>query len=227
MRRAVTAVVVLALVAGAALLAVWVRDRYLAPPPEGDPSVTTKPPITTQPPATTKPPPATKPSAAKPSATKKPTTPAQPVAGVPKRPKNAQRMVVRYVYDGDTLQLQTAKPERHVTTKAKIKVRLIGVDAPEMTPKKQCYAQQATDRLRKLAPTGSTVWVAPDQDSWDDYRRRLFHVWTEQGVLIDHDLVARGYGRAIRVWPNVTYWPVMEKAQRSAQKKKLGLWKAC
>ena len=136
-------------------------------------------------------------------------------------------MIVRYVYDGDTLQLQTAKPGRYVTTKAKIKVRLIGVDAPEMTPKKQCYAQQATDRLRTLAPTGSTVWVAPDKDSWDDYRRRLFHVWTEQGVLIDHDLVARGYGRAIRVWPNVTYWPVMEKAQTSAQKKKLGLWKAC
>ena len=49
MRRAVTAVVVLALVGGAALLAVWVRDRYVTPPPEGDPSVTTKPPITTQP----------------------------------------------------------------------------------------------------------------------------------------------------------------------------------
>ena len=232
MRRAVTAVVVLALVAGAAMLAVWVRDRYLVPLAEGDPPVeasrsTTEPPATTatRPPAAK--PSATKPSATKPSATKKPATPAKPVAGVPKRPKNAQRMVVSYVYDGDTLQLQTAKPERYVTTKAKIKVRLIGVDAPEMTPKKQCYAQQATDRLRKLAPSGSVVWVAPDKDSWDDYRRRLFHVWTDEGVLIDHDLVARGYGRAIRVWPNVTYWPVMEKAQTSAQKKKLGLWKAC
>jgi hypothetical protein len=40
-------------------------------------------------------------------------------------------------------------------------------------------------------------------------------------------LAARGYGRAIRVWPNVTYWPVMERAQTSAQDKMLGLWKAC
>ncbi|HEY5786786.1 MAG TPA: hypothetical protein VIT65_18625 [Microlunatus sp.] len=40
--------------------------------------------------------------------------------------------------------------------------------------------------------------MAPDQDSWDDYRRRLFHIWTEQGVLIDHDLVAKG-GRALRI----------------------------
>ncbi len=82
-------------------------------------------------------------------------------------------------------------------------------------------------RLRKLASPGSVVWVAPDNDSWDDYRRRLFHAWTDQGRLINQDLVAHGHGRAIKVWPNVTYWPVMEKAQVSAQKKKLGLWKAC
>jgi len=219
-RRAVTAVVVLALVAGGAMLAVWVRDRYLAPAVDGDP-----PPVTTKPSATTESP-AAKPSATKPSATSKTTTPT-PVAGVPKRPKNAQRMVVRYVYDGDTLQLQSAEPGRYVTTTAKIKVRLIGVDAPEMTPKKQCFAQQATDRLRTLAAKGSVVWVSPDKDSWDDYRRRLFHVWSEQGVLIDHDLVAKGYGRALRIWPNVTYAPLMAKAQTSAQAKKLGLWKAC
>ncbi len=207
MRRAVTAVVVLALVAGVTLVAVWVRDRYLAE----DPATAGPAPSTT----------ALAPS----STTPKPTV--KPVAGVPKRPKNAQRMTVTYVYDGDTLQLQAAKPGAYVTTRAKIKVRLIGVDAPEMTPKKQCYAQQATDRLGTLAPKGSTVWVAPDKDSWDDYRRRLFNVWTDQGVLIEYELVAQGYGRALRIWPNVTYWPVMERAQATAQQKKRGLWKAC
>lgn len=240
MRRAVTAVVALALVAGAALVAVWVRDRYLAPLTAGGPapvtprpsatsppSVTVAPSVPGQPPAATTPPATKKPTAtSKPSATK-PAKPATPVAGVPKRPKNAQRMTVRYVYDGDTLQLQTAKPGRYVTTAAKIKVRLIGVDAPEMTPKKQCFAQKATDRLRQLAPPGSTVWVAPDKDSWDDYRRRLFHVWTSDGRLLDYELVAGGYGRALRIWPNVTYAPVTAKAQAVAQKKKLGLWKAC
>ena len=181
--------------------------------------------MTSKPSAATKPPATKKPATSKPSATN--AKPAKPVAGVPKRPKNAQRMTVRYVYDGDTLQLQSAKPGPYVTTKAKIKVRLIGVDAPEMTPKKQCYAQQATDRLGKLAPPGSTVWVAPDKDSWDDYRRRLFHVWTSDGRLLDYELVAGGYGRALRIWPNVTYAPVTAKAQAAAQKKKLGLWKAC
>lgn len=222
MRRAVTAVVALALVAGVTLVAVWVRDRYLAE----DPATAGPAPATS---ASTAPTPSSsKPTVlATPTATAKPKPTVKPVAGVPKRPKNAQRMTVTYVYDGDTLQLQAAKAGAYVTTKAKIKVRLIGVDAPEMTPKKQCYAQQATDRLGRLAPKGSTVWVAPDKDSWDDYRRRLFNVWTDQGVLIDHELVAQGYGRALRIWPNVTYWPVMERAQATAQQKKRGLWKAC
>ncbi len=215
MRRAVTAVVVLALVAGVTLVAVWVRDRHLLPAEDDSSSTTSRTPagpsVTRSPPA-----PTTAPSPA-----------VTPVAGVPKRPTNAQRMTVRYVYDGDTLQLQAAKPGAYVTTTARIRVRLIGVDAPEMTPTKQCYAPEATERLRTLAPPGSTVWVAPDKDSWDDYRRRLFHVWTDSGVLIDHDLVARGYGRALRIWPNVTYWPLMEQAQTTAQQKERGLWKAC
>ena len=139
---------------------------------------------------------------------------------------NAQRMTVRYVYDGDTVQLQATKSGRYVTTTAKIKVRLIGVDAPEMTPTKECYAQQATDRLTELAPIGSQVWVAPDKDSWDDYRRRLFHVWSDQGQLLDYQLVAGGYGRALRIWPNVTYASAMEAAQRDAQKAERGLWGA-
>ena len=46
-------------------------------------------------------------------------------------------------------------------------------------------------------------------------------------MLIDHDLVARGHERALRVWPNVAYWPVMEKAQTPAQQKKVALRKAC
>jgi endonuclease YncB( thermonuclease family) len=219
-RRAVTAVVVLALVAGVTLVAVWVRDRYLDPAGGEAPATAGPGPATSTSTGPAKPKP-------KPTDTGMPKPTGKPVAGVPKRPENAQRMTVTYVYDGDTLQLQAAKPGAYVTTRAKIKVRLIGVDAPEMTPKKQCFAQQATDRLGTLAPKGATVWVAPDQDSWDDYRRRLFNVWTDQGVLIDHELVVQGYGRALRIWPNVTYWPVMERAQATAQKKKRGLWKAC
>ncbi|HEY5847922.1 MAG TPA: thermonuclease family protein [Microlunatus sp.] len=150
-----------------------------------------------------------------------------PPAGVPDRPADAQQLTVRYVYDGDTLQLQAARPGTYVTTTAKIRVRLIGIDAPEMRPTPECYGPEATARLRELAGPGSRVWVAPDQDSWDRYQRRLFFVWTADGRLLNYDLVAEGYADAIRVRPNVTYWPLLRQAAADAKDDRRGLWGAC
>ena len=70
--------------------------------------------------------------------------PADPA--VPARPADAQQLTVRYVYDGDTLQLQAKQPGPHVDTTAKIRVRLIGIDTPEVHPRRSASA-------RKL-PTG-------------------------------------------------------------------------
>ena len=134
---------------------------------------------------------------------------------------------MRYVYDGDTLQLQARQPGTYVTSTAKVRVRLIGIDSPEVHPETECFGKQATDRMRELTPTGSQVWVAPDQDSWDRYGRRLFFVWTASGQLINYDLVAEGYAEAIRVRPNVTLWPLLQEAATKAKDAKRGLWGAC
>ena len=254
-RRAVTAVVVLALVAGAALLAVWRprpvprahrrrgRTRHRSGPADrrtshqparrwrrsrptvdqaaGDDQAGAAGQATCDDQGRAPP--------TKPPATRaKPTPPAKPVAGVPKRPKNAQRMVVRYVYDGDTLQLQAAKPGRFVTTKAKIKVRLIGVDAPEMTPE---------EAVLRAAGHRSAAASSPRRDRRSGWpRTRTAGTTTGDGCSTSGPPTGGcwttswwlgGYGRALRIWPNVTYAPVTAKAQAAAQKKKLGLWKAC
>ena len=133
---------------------------------------------------------------------------------VPARPAGAERLIVRNVYDGDTLQLQAAKSGRIVTTTAKIRVRLIGIDAPEMRPEPDCFGPEATDRLRALAGPGTAVWVATDQESPDRYGRPLFLIWTEDGRLVNYELVAEGYAEAIRVRPNVTYWPLLRARRR-------------
>lgn len=145
----------------------------------------------------------------------------------PARPADAQALTVRYVYDGDTLQLQAATPGRYVTDTAKVRVRLIGIDAPEMRPTPECFGPEATDRLRSLTPPGSSVWVAPDVDGWDKYGRRLFLVWTDDGRLVNLELVAGGFSEAIRVRPNVTYWPLLRDTARAAESARRGLWAAC
>jgi len=78
-------------------------------------------------------------------------------------------------------------------------VRVIGVDTPEAKPTAQCWSAEATDALRRLAPVGSRIWVALGRDSWDDYGRRLFSAWTDDGRFIEGELVASGAAKAIRV----------------------------
>ncbi len=151
--------------------------------------------------------------------------PADPA--VPARPADAQQLTVRYVYDGDTLQLQAKQPGPHVDTTAKIRVRLIGIDTPEVHPTTECFGPEAADRMRALAPVGSSLWVAPDQDGWDRYGRRLFFVWTPSGRLLNYDLVAEGYAEPVRIRPNVTLWPLLQRAGAQAKAAKRGLWAAC
>lgn len=176
-------------------------------------------------PSTTVEPSATARPSAKPSPTASAAT-TQPV-GVPKHPKNAWQMKVTYVYDGDTIQAVMLKPNTIVTTDQAIRIRLVGVDAPELTPKAECHAKQAHADLRALLPTGSIIWVAPDKDTWDDYGRRLFHVWTAKDVFVDHQLVLQGSGRAIAVHPNITYEKLMLAAEETANRQRKGLWKSC
>lgn len=137
-------------------------------------------------------------------------------------------MAVSWVYDGDTIQAQAKKPGRYVNITGQIDIRLIGVDAPELTPKAECYGKKAANFLKDLLPVGTEILVAPDKDSWDDYKRRLFYVWKKNGkVSVDYEIVRTGHAPAIRVWPNVSHYDVLQKAQDKAVKAKRGLWGKC
>jgi len=148
-------------------------------------------------------------------------------SAAPVRPAAAFAMTVRYVYDGDTLQLQRDRSNSVVTTTNPIRVRLIGVDTPETKPTAQCWSAEATAALRALAPVGSRIWVAPDRDSWDDYGRRLFSAWTDDGRFIEGELVASGAAKAIRVWPNVTNHPYLAGLEERAAADRKGQWGRC
>ncbi|MET0735943.1 MAG: thermonuclease family protein [Microbacterium sp.] len=147
--------------------------------------------------------------------------------GIPQRPADAFPLTVTYVFDGDTIEARMQEPNGIVTTASPIRIRLIGIDTPEGTPAPECGADEARAHLAALLPEGATVWAAPDADTWDDYRRRLFNLWTEDGVFVNHELVAAGDAEAIRVWPNVAFYDLLTAAQRSAQDAGLGRWGAC
>ena len=142
-------------------------------------------------------------------------------------PAQAFPMVVVSITDGDTLRLRIETTNDVVTTTRPIAVRLIGIDTPEVYPELECFGTQAEDQLTRLAPIGSTIWVAPDRDSWDDYDRRLFYLWTDDGEFINLALVADGFAEAIRVAPNDRYYDLLLDAERDASSAGVGMWGAC
>lgn len=151
--------------------------------------------------------------------------PADPAA--PPRPDDAFPLTVLYVYDGDTIQARMQQPDDVVTTSNPIRIRLIGIDTPEGTPTPECWADEARTHLAELLPEGSTVWAAPDRDTWDDFDRRLFNLWTVDGAFVSLELVIAGDAEAIRVWPNVAHYDLLVDAQARAEASGSGRWGAC
>ena len=153
--------------------------------------------------------------------------PSTTAPGVPPRPADAFPLTVQYVFDGDTIEARTRRPNEIVTTTDPIRIRLIGVDTPEGTPTPECWAEEARSHLSELLPEGSTVWAAPDRETWDDYGRRLFNLWTDDGRFVNHELVTAGDAEAIRVRPNVAYFDLLSAAQAEAEASGAGRWGAC
>lgn len=148
-------------------------------------------------------------------------------SGIPSRPADAFALTVTYVFDGDTIEARMRQPDDVVTTTDPIRIRLIGIDTPEGTPTPECWADEARTHLRGILPEGSTVWAAPDTDTWDGYGRRLFNLWTDDGTFVNHELVAGGDAEAIRVSPNVAFSDLLSAAQAEAEASAAGRWGAC
>lgn len=143
-----------------------------------------------------------------------PTQVGPPSPGIP---DGAEPATVNFVHDGDTLFLTTEDDDN-------LKVRLLGVDTPEVN---DCYADEATTFLRNLAPEGSTVFTVSDAEPVDQYGRALLMIWTPSGQLINLALVGSGHAEAVFIDDNRLYEDEFESAEAAAQKASLGMWGAC
>jgi micrococcal nuclease len=156
-----------------------------------------------------------------------PVTTAASAASVPPRPGDAFALTVDHVFDGDTIEARIATPNDVVPSTDSVRVRLIGVDAPEGTPSPECWADEARDRLRMLLPEGSVVWAAPDIQWRDRYDRVLLYVWTEDGRFVNHELALAGDAVALLVEPNRAHFTLLSEAEGSARAAGAGQWGGC
>lgn len=110
-----------------------------------------------------------------------------------------------------------------------IRVRLIGIDTPEMgfgggTP--ECYAHEATVRAEQLAPIGAPVRLTYDAGRYDRYGRTLAYVHVN-GVDINETLLAEGYATTMRIPPNTTRADRFAELEAAAAASGAGGWSAC
>lgn len=159
-----------------------------------------------------------------PDNTESPASKPQPPAATLTRPMGATRSEVAYVHDGDTLYLQ---PEGTHSRDDQIKVRLIGIDTPEIGDYRECFGYEARDYLRQLLPEGTDVWIMPDREEFDRHGRSLLYLWTMDDRSVNLDLVRNGYALALNIAPSNTYWQQFDAAEAAARNAGAGLWGSC
>jgi len=123
------------------------------------------------------------------------------------------------ITDGDTLRLDLEGSE--------LRVRLTGIDTPEVYPDIECYGPEAEQLLADLAPVGSTLSVEYDREARDPFDRELLYLYTADGTFVNLELVARGAAEAVLFEPNDRYWNELREAEAAAQDARLGLWGQC
>jgi len=127
------------------------------------------------------------------------------------------------VVDGDTIVLEGG------TT-----LRYIGIDTPEVSQGKECFAEDATKKNQELVE-GKNVRLEKDVSEADRYGRLLRYVWVDlpsqgapaQGIFVNESLVREGYATAATYPPDVKYSELFREAERQARENNRGLWGEC
>lgn len=127
------------------------------------------------------------------------------------------RVRVTYVYDGDTVRLGDGT-----------RLRLIGLDTPELHPRRggaQPLAAAARERLAALlARHHYRLLLRFDRQRRDRYGRLLAHAWFENGRSVEVRLLEAGLGTALVVPPNLWRVRCYHAAESRARRAHRGLW---
>lgn len=117
---------------------------------------------------------------------------------------------VSRVIDGDTIELLAKEnPYNHIT---KLKIRLYGIDAPEL---KQAYGKEAKEYLSALILKQEVSLIIENKDKYDRFVSTLFL----KGQDINKEMVKNGYAHAYESFSNKYL-----TEQADAKMFKLGLW---
>ncbi|SFF86451.1 thermonuclease family protein [Neptunomonas qingdaonensis] len=127
-----------------------------------------------------------------------------------------EKVSVRYVYDGDTLQLSDRR-----------KVRLVGLNTPELKEGpawSRFVAKQAKSTLQQWLSLQQNVYLQVEQDARDDYGRILGYLVNAKGEDPAVALLEKGLAYAVVIAPNIEKQRCYFAAEKRARLADVGVW---
>jgi len=123
---------------------------------------------------------------------------------------------IRYVHDGDTLNLIDGR-----------KIRLIGINTPELAHDNkpaEPYALAATDALKSLFIKDKSINLIYGKDKKDHYGRTLAHGLLPDGQNVQAILLKQGLAQVITIPPNIQFASCYLEMEHQARCGKAGMW---
>lgn len=148
----------------------------------------------------------------------------RPPEALPQDPLLVEATVTK-VWDGDTIHVE------HQGTD--MKVRLIGIDCPEIGANEEAWGDRAAAMTRSLCE-GSTVWLESDVGDTDKYNRPLRYVWLKKpkefseaeaaDKMLNARLLREGLAEIMTIPPNTGWADAFEIFESEARDQALGIW---
>ena len=124
---------------------------------------------------------------------------------------------IKRVIDADTLELSTGE-----------RIRLIGVDAPELGRRGQAdepFSREGKRALeQKLESHNHRVWVQPGEEPKDRYDRLLADLFFEDGRSVQGWLLEQGWVMQVFIAPNLRYSDCLSIDEQKARQQGIGIW---
>lgn len=139
------------------------------------------------------------------------------IESVPDFLLDLEQVRINFIYDGDTVRTDTGE-----------KIRLLGVDAPEMNwgeGEPDFYAWEAFEYTKEIL-LGQLVYLEYDEVKEDKYGRTLAYLFLADGTFFNKKLMEKGYARLLLIPPNLKYSDVLREAEERARAAGRGIWSA-
>lgn len=131
-------------------------------------------------------------------------------------PPAVETVHIKYVFDGDTLQLKDGR-----------KVRLLGINTPELDHEGGAHeplALEARQYLQRLIGQAKSIGLYYSEQRRDRYKRVLAHIILDGDIDVQQRLLQQGLAFAIAIPPDLFNQSCYQQVENMARKLHRGVW---